>query len=278
MGNCLRFGPPGERRQEFANFANSRVFLGKSLPTSEWRGALHRVRCAAMLAARALSKRYGEQLALDALDLAIPAGEVFCLLGPNGAGKTTTLSLFLGFTTPSAGEAFVGDVCVARDPRAARARIAYVPEQVRLYPHLSGLENLEYFLRLSGSPVPRELARILIDAGIPAAAVDRRAEGYSKGMRQKVVLALAVARNASVLLLDEPSSGLDPGAAEELYASVRRQSQRGAAVLMVTHDLTSVVSSAHRLGIMRAGKLVHVCAAQGLGETGVQALYRQHFA
>ncbi|MET0286784.1 MAG: ABC transporter ATP-binding protein [Polyangiales bacterium] len=231
-----------------------------------------------MLAARALSKRYGEQLALDALELEIAAGEVFCLRGPNGAGKTTTLSLFLGFTTPSSGEAFVGDVCVARDPRAARARIAYVPEQVRLYPHLSGRENLEYFLRLSGSSVPSDLTRILLDAGIPATAVDRRAEGYSKGMRQKVVLALAQARNAQVLLLDEPSSGLDPSAAEELYASVRRQSERGAAVLMVTHDLTSVVSSAHRLGIMRAGKLVHVCAASGLGETAVQALYRQHFA
>ncbi|HEX5660221.1 MAG TPA: ABC transporter ATP-binding protein [Polyangiales bacterium] len=233
-----------------------------------------------MLTARALSKRYGAQLALDALELQVPAGEVFCLLGPNGAGKTTTLSLFLGFTAPSAGEAFVGDVCVARDPRAARARIAYVPEQVRLYPHLSGRENLEYFLRLSHSRVPSraELARHLIDAGIPEAAIDRSADGYSKGMRQKVVLALAQARNAQVLLLDEPSSGLDPSAAEELYASVRRQSERGAAVLMVTHDLTSVVSSAHRLGIMRAGRLVHVCAAQGLGETGVQALYRQHFA
>lgn len=231
-----------------------------------------------MLTARNLSKRYGETTALDRLDLEIAPGEVFCLLGPNGAGKTTTLSLWLGFIEPSAGEAYVGTTHVQADPLGARAQLAYVPEQVRLYPHLSGVENLEYFLRLSGAPLPTraELEAYLLAAGVQRDALARRASGYSKGMRQKVVLALAQARKASALLLDEPSSGLDPGAADELYAAVQRERERGAAVLMVTHDLTAVCSVAQRFGIMRAGTLVHVGSAAGLDEADVQALYREH--
>ncbi|MET0387432.1 MAG: ABC transporter ATP-binding protein [Polyangiales bacterium] len=233
-----------------------------------------------MLIARGLSKRYGNHVALHPLDLEIAAGEIFCLLGPNGAGKTTSLSLWLGFIEPTAGAAHVGSVHVATDPLAARAQIAYVPEQVRLYPHLSGLENLEYFLRLSGAAVPSRtaLAEQLRGAGVPDAAHARRAEGYSKGMRQKVVLALAHAKQAQALLLDEPSSGLDPSAADELYNGVRRESERGAAVLMVTHDLTAVSSVAHRFGIMRAGELAYVSSAVGLSESQIQQLYREHLS
>ncbi|MGK3988650.1 ABC transporter ATP-binding protein [Sorangium sp. So ce136] len=232
-----------------------------------------------MLTAKKLSKSYGGVPALDALDLEVPAGEVFCLLGPNGAGKTTTLNLFLGFTRPSSGAAYVAAAHVEPDPLAARRRIAYVPEQVRLYPHLSGCENLAYFLSLSEARVPpsAELSRLLTAAGLPEGAVHRAASGYSKGMRQKVVLALSQAKGASALLLDEPTSGLDPGAVRELCAAIRRESDRGAAVLMVTHDLGAVASIAHRIGVMKAGRLVEVASAAGLSETDILSLYRRHF-
>ncbi|AUX27411.1 ABC transporter ATP-binding protein [Sorangium cellulosum] len=232
-----------------------------------------------MLAAKKLSKSYGGAAALDALDLEIPAGEVFCLLGPNGAGKTTTLNLFLGFTRPSSGAAYVAGAHVEPDPIGARRKIAYVPEQVRLYPHLTGCENLAYFLGLSGAraPSPAELSRLLVAAGLPEGAAHRPAGGYSKGMRQKVVLALSQARSAGALLLDEPTSGLDPGAVRELCAAIRRESDRGAAVLMVTHDLGAVASIAHRIGIMKAGRLIHVASAAGLSEADVLSLYRRHF-
>ncbi|MET0341347.1 MAG: ABC transporter ATP-binding protein [Polyangiales bacterium] len=231
-----------------------------------------------MLIARKMTKRYGEATALASLDLEIARGEVFCLLGPNGAGKTTTINLFLGFTQPTSGESWVGTVHVQADPLAARARIAYVPEQVRLYPHLTGCENLAYFLQLASARAPRrsELEAQLTGAGLPPSALHRRADGYSKGMRQKVVLALAHAKQAQALLLDEPTSGLDPSAADELYAGLRRERDRGAAVLMVTHDLSAVTGVATRFGIMKSGRLVHVGAAAGLSEADVQALYRQH--
>ncbi|XXY44191.1 ABC transporter ATP-binding protein [Sorangium sp. So ce269] len=232
-----------------------------------------------MLTAKKLSKSYGGIPALDALDLEVPAGEVLCLLGPNGAGKTTTLNLFLGFTRPSSGAAYVASAHVEPDPLGARRRIAYVPEQVRLYPHLSGCENLAYFLSLSEARVPpsAELSRLLTAAGLPEGAVHRAASGYSKGMRQKVVLALSQAKGASALLLDEPTSGLDPGAVRELCAAIRRESDRGAAVLMVTHDLGAVASIAHRIGVMKAGRLVEVASAAGLSEADILSLYRRHF-
>lgn len=232
-----------------------------------------------MLTAKQLSKTYTGVPALDALDLEVPAGEVFCLLGPNGAGKTTTLNLFLGFTRPSAGAAYVGSAHVEPDPIGARRKIAYVPEQVRLYPHLTGCENLAYFLGLSQARVPptAELSRLLAAAGLPEGAVHRPASGYSKGMRQKVVLALSQAKRASALLLDEPTSGLDPGAVRELCGAIRRESDRGAAVLMVTHDLGAVASIARRIGVMKAGRLVEVTSAAGMSEADVLALYRRHF-
>jgi ABC-2 type transport system ATP-binding protein len=228
-----------------------------------------------MLIARNLSKTYAGRAALAPLDLAIEPGEVFCLLGPNGAGKSTTLQLFLGFIRPSSGEALVDGTPVQRDPHAARRLIAYVPEQVNIYPELSGAENLEYFAGLAG--VPR-LSRGQIDAllegvGLPRDAGARPASTYSKGMRQKVALALSRAKGACALLLDEPTSGLDPGAVQDLCIGIRQESLRGAAVLMVTHDLAAAASVANRIGILRAGQLLHVAAAAALSEASLSSLY-----
>ncbi|CAK9039504.1 Probable ABC transporter ATP-binding protein NosF [Durusdinium trenchii] len=165
-------------------------------------------------------------------------GEIVCLLGANGAGKTTTINLFLGFLEPSSGGAFVNGLNVGQAPLETKKHLAYIPEQVALYPQLSGMENLDYFLRLSGIRKSRiQLISILKEAGLDEKATSRRASSYSKGMRQKVGIAIALAKNAKALLLDEPLSGLDPSAANALCVSLRRLRDEGRAILMATHDV-----------------------------------------
>jgi len=145
-----------------------------------------------VLEASGLSKSYGQVRALRQLDLRVNPGEIYCLLGANGAGKTTTLNIFLGFVEPTAGTARVDQIDVVSDPISARRRVAYIPETVTLYSALSGLENLDYFARLSGQRHATEALRgFLTQAGLPAAAHDRTLETYSKGMRQKVGIAIA---------------------------------------------------------------------------------------
>lgn len=191
-----------------------------------------------MLEARALTKDFGSHRALDKLDLRVEPGEILCLLGANGAGKTTTINLFLGFLQPTSGVALLDGVDVATDPIGTKRKLLYVPEQIALFGELTGIENLDYFAALSQveDRSTSYLRDCLRRAGLPDAAVDRRAGGYSKGMRQKVGLALAIAKNARALLLDEPTSGLDPQASAEFHDLVVRQRDAGAAVLMVTHD------------------------------------------
>lgn len=231
-----------------------------------------------MLRAEALTKSYGTAVALQGLDLAVGAGEIVALLGANGAGKTTTLNLFLGFTQPTSGRALVGEVEVARQPAAARSRLAYVPEVVALYPHLTGLENLDYFVRLGGrAPAGRgELERALAAVGLPAEAFGRRARTYSKGMRQKVVLATALARRAEALLLDEPLSGLDPAAANDFVATVRQAASRGLAVLMATHDVFRAKDCAGRVGILKQGRLIELRETAGMSGAELERLYLDH--
>lgn len=232
-----------------------------------------------VLRAQELCKSYGAARVVEGVTFEVAAGEVFCLLGPNGAGKTTSLNMFLGFVQPTSGAAFVAGERVVDDPVGARGRVAYVPEQVRLFPQLSGYENLAYLLGLSRARVPRRdtLCELLEDVGLAQQAIHRPASEYSKGMRQRVVLALSRAREARALLLDEPTSGLDPKAVHELCAAIEAESQRGAATLMVTHDLSAVASVAHRVGIMKAGRLVAVEPVMGLPEADIAALYRDHF-
>jgi ABC-2 type transport system ATP-binding protein len=233
-----------------------------------------------MLEARALTKSYNgaDRPALDSLQLQVAGGEVFCLLGPNGAGKTTTINLFLGFIEPTSGEALVCGVDAARDPLKARRRIAYIPETVMLYGALSGLENLEYFTEISGGRRPRaELLALLAEAGLAEETALRRVSGYSKGMRQKVGVAIALARQAQALLLDEPTSGLDPLAANEFAALVDTLRRQGMAILMVTHDLFLAKQCGTRIGVMQAGRLVSVFGADDVDHNGLERAYLDLF-
>ncbi len=231
-----------------------------------------------MLEAIALSKDYKGHPALSGLDLKVEPGEVFCLLGANGAGKTTTLHLFLGLIEPTSGRALVDGLDVADKPLEARRRVAYIPEQVQLYPSLTGLENLAFLSELAGRGALDEdaLRGFLERAGLEHEAASRRMSTYSKGMRQKVAIAVALAKGAEALLLDEPTSGLDPKAANELSSLLRQLSDEGVAVLMATHDLFRAKEVGHRLGIMRQGRLLDDLEAAAVDHGQLERIYLEH--
>lgn len=230
-----------------------------------------------MLDAIDLSKSYNGIPALDRLTLSVRPGEVFCLLGANGAGKTTTIHLFLGFLRPTSGEARVAGRSVAEQPLEARRMLAYIPEQVTLYGNFTGLENLAYFSELAGHRYEQaDLRAFLLEAGLADEAVDRRVSTYSKGMRQKVGIAIALAKRARALLLDEPTSGLDPKAANEFSLLIRRLAEDGAAVLMATHDVFRAKELGTRVGIMKHGRLVATLDTEEVGHADLERIYLEH--
>lgn len=230
-----------------------------------------------VLQARGLTKRYGDMLALDNLSLSVAAGETVCLLGANGAGKTTTINLFLGFTLPDAGEALVMRQPVAADPARARALLGYVAEVVALYPTLTGAENLDFFASLAGHRVaPARRDAILDRLRFPSGAIDRAAGGYSKGMRQKLGLAIALMKDARAILLDEPLSGLDPAAANDLVQVLRETAAGGTALLVSTHDIFRAKEVADHIGIMRHGKLADLVNPEALSAAELETLYLTH--
>jgi ABC-2 type transport system ATP-binding protein len=232
-----------------------------------------------ILQTRDLTKRYGDTLALDRLNLSVGAGEILCLLGANGAGKTTTINLFLGFTEPTSGEALVCGVGVGSDPASARANLGYVAEVVALYPALTGAENLAFFAELAGQSVdvaPRDA--ILSQLRFPTEAIERPAGQYSKGMRQKLGLAIALMKDAKAILLDEPLSGLDPAAANDLVAVLRDTAAQGVAMLVSTHDIFRAKELSNRIGIMRHGVLVDSVDPATLSASELESLYLTHMA
>ncbi len=231
-----------------------------------------------MLQAIGLSKSYNGTKALDSLDLSIEPGQVFCLLGANGAGKTTTINLFLNFIEATAGQALVGGLNVAEHSLETKKHLGYIPEQVMLYRNLTGLENLEYFTALAGHEEysKDQLRGFLTGVGLHEEAVGRRVSGYSKGMRQKVGIAIAVAKKATALLLDEPTSGLDPKASNEFSELLKRLSGEGVAVLMATHDLFRAKETGTHAGIMRQGRLVARLTTEEIGHADLERLYLEH--
>lgn len=231
-----------------------------------------------MIEAVHLRKTFGAVAAVEDLDLTIAPGEVFCLLGANGAGKTTTINLFLNFVPPTSGEARISGLNVVDHPIAARKKLAYIPEQVTLYRNLTGLENLRFFSRLAGAAVDsdRELLGTLRECGLGEPDARRRVQTYSKGMRQKIGIAITVAKKAEALLLDEPTSGLDPKASNDFSALLTDLAGSGVAILMATHDLFRAKETGHRVGIMKHGRLVDVLDTSTLNHTDLEQIYLKH--
>ncbi len=200
-----------------------------------------------------LTKRYGDTLALDALDLEVKAGEVYGYLGPNGAGKTTTIRLLLGLHRPTGGSAELFGVDCWADPVSAHRRVAYVAGEPFLWPSMTAEETLEFLARLHGG-VDRAYRKVLIERFELEAS--KKVRALSKGNRQKVQLVAALATRADLLLLDEPTSGLDPLMEMVFRACVTDAKERGQSIFLSSHILSEVEAVCDRVGILRAGRLV----------------------
>jgi len=219
-----------------------------------------------------LSKRYENGvLAVDGLNLTVQPGEVFVMLGANGAGKTTTMMCVLGFTEPTEGTAKIMGVDVMKDPLEAKKHVAYVSENVRLYGNFTAKQNLEFFTRLAGRTQVsgEEYEQVLARVGLEKEAISRRLKGFSKGMRQRLGIAIAIMKQAEVILLDEPTSGLDPKGGVEFLKLLEELRQEGKAVFMTSHDIFRARQIADRVGIMSTGRMVHVITRQEIDERRV---------
>ncbi|MFT6363477.1 MAG: ABC-2 type transport system ATP-binding protein [Planctomycetota bacterium] len=219
-------------------------------------------------------KTYGPTKALQSLTLTVNPGEVLGLLGPNGAGKTTTIHILAGFIQPDSGSVVIDGVDVVKDPDGARRRIGYIPENVALYPFLSASENLIHFAALAEIEFSAsEATERLVHAGLASDAIHRRVSTFSKGMRQKVGIAIANSKGAKALILDEPASGLDPHASHELSMLVRKAADDGAAVLMATHDLFRAKETCDRVVILRSGLLVQQLDPKSMTANDLEKIY-----
>ncbi len=213
----------------------------------------------AVIVARRLTKQYGDFTAVDSLDLTIRAGEVFGLLGPNGAGKTTTVLMLLGLTEPTKGIVRVVGLDPTREPLAVKRKVGYLPDNVGFYGGMTGRENLRYTAKLNG--LPKSVAEARIDELLHEVrlddAADKKAETYSRGMRQRLGIADALVKEPTVLILDEPTIAIDPSGVEELLALLRRLvAERNLTVLLSSHILGQVQSLCDRVGFFAAGRLV----------------------
>ena len=198
-----------------------------------------------------VSQRYGSMTVLHDLNLNLGEGEVLGLFGHNGAGKTTSMKLILGLLAPSEGQVKVLGRAL-NDPQVRR-QLGYLPENVTFYPQLSGRETLRHFARLKGAALS-QVDELLEQVGL-AHAADRRVKTYSKGMRQRLGLAQALLGEPKLLLLDEPTVGLDPIATQDLYLLIDRLRQRGTSIILCSHVLPGVEAHINRAAILAKGRL-----------------------
>jgi ABC-2 type transport system ATP-binding protein len=205
-----------------------------------------------------LSHTFGTHEALRDIDLVIEHGEIFGFLGHNGAGKTTTISILTSLLQPTRGKARVCGYDVVTDRRDVTRNIGYLPDSVRLYDHLSGYENLEFFGKLSGIANPRAAAGETLQLLDCQEFADRRAGTYSTGMRQRVAIAQAVLHRPRVLFLDEPTTGLDPGGVRQLRETIERMNRElGMTIFMNTHLLSEVARICTTIGVLNRGELIY---------------------
>ena len=213
----------------------------------------------AVITAAGLTKRYGHFTAVDNLDLTVSRGEIFGLLGPNGAGKTTTILMLLGLTEPSEGTVRVAGYDSVRDPLSVKSIVGYLPDNVGFYSNMTGRQNLRYTASLNRVPKKDAEERIdglLHDVGLDDAG-DKRAGKYSRGMRQRLAVADALVKRPSILILDEPTIGIDPEGVKDMLAMLERlRSNEGMTILLSSHLLYQVQAICDRVGIFVGGHLI----------------------
>ncbi|PSO55639.1 MAG: ABC transporter ATP-binding protein [Actinobacteria bacterium QS_5_72_10] len=210
------------------------------------------------MATDGLTKRYEGATVVDTLSVEVAAGEVFGLLGPNGAGKTTTILMLLGLTEPSAGTVRVCGFDPTRQALAVRRRVGYLPDDVGFYSTLTGRQNLGFTARLNrlnGETAQRRIDELLTRVGLLEAA-DSRVATYSKGMRQRLGIADVLIKDPEVVVLDEPTAGIDPRGTVEVLELVEDLAAEGVTVLLASHLLQQVQQTCHRIGIFVGGGMV----------------------
>ena len=210
-----------------------------------------------------LSKQFGNVVAVDGLDLTVEEGEIFGFLGPNGAGKSTTIDIILDFTRPTSGSVSVLGHDAQREGLAVRRRTGVLPDAYHVYNRLTGRQHLEFAIEAKEADENPE--SLLERVGI-ADAADRKAGGYSKGMRQRLIMAIALIGDPDLLILDEPSTGLDPNGAKEMREIIRQENERGTTVFFSSHVMEQVEAVCDRVAIINRGQLVAVDTIQGLRE------------
>jgi ABC-2 type transport system ATP-binding protein len=237
-----------------------------------------------VIVAQGLTKKYGDFTAVNDLSFTVAEGEIFGLLGPNGAGKTTTILMLLGLTEPTAGTIRVAGSDPVRDPLAVKAVVGYLPDNVGFYPTLTGRQNLRYTAalnRLKGKEAEDRISELLEQVGLSDAA-DKRAGSYSRGMRQRLAVADALIKRPRILILDEPTIGIDPEGVRDLLALLERlRDEQAMTILLSSHLLHQVQEICDRVGIFVGGRLIavgpvsdlqHQLAAKGDVEIEVQTV------
>jgi ABC-2 type transport system ATP-binding protein len=241
----------------------------------------HTTQSPPLLEAVELTKRYEDGLlALDHVNFSVSPGEVFAMLGGNGAGKTTTINLFLNLIEPSEGEARINGVASHKAPLTAKQHVAFVSENVMLYPNFTALQNVDFFARLGGKTnySRDDYREVLRQVGLPEEVHDKRLKGFSKGMRQKCGIAIAILKDAPALLLDEPTSGLDPKAGHDFIRLIEKLRGQGKAILMSTHDIFRAREIADTVAIMNRGTIVMQESAAALVGRSLEEVYMHYMA
>ncbi|MCJ7565443.1 MAG: ABC transporter ATP-binding protein [Candidatus Aminicenantes bacterium] len=226
-----------------------------------------------------LTKRYEDgQLAVDHLNFKVEPGEIFCMFGANGSGKTTTINLFLNFIPPTEGTALIEGIDVTKEPLRSKDYVSFVSENVTLYGNFTAFQNLDYFTKLAGKRglTKADYAKAMNSVGLQEEAFDVRTKNYSKGMRQKLGLAIAIVKDAPNILLDEPTSGLDPKSGQEFLNLLIQMRDKGKSIFMSTHDIFRAKLIADRVGFMKKGRLVIMKTRQELQGEDLTELYIQY--
>jgi ABC-2 type transport system ATP-binding protein len=230
-----------------------------------------------MLEAINIFKDYKGQKALNHVSFKVEMGEIFCLVGANGAGKSTAIKIFTGQLSPTSGSANIDGYNTATEFETIKYKIAYIPENLMLYGHLNALENLDLFCSVSNLKYStNELNSFLTQAGLHADHFEKRLENYSKGMRQKVGIAYAIAKKAAFLFLDEPTSGLDPKSIIEFSEIIKQLSASGITILMTSHDLHRSINDADKIGIMKDGNLLEVIDTKSCSYNELETKYMNY--
>ncbi|WP_137283740.1 ABC transporter ATP-binding protein [Halorussus salinisoli] len=219
----------------------------------------------AAIQTKGLTKRFGSVVAVEDLDLVVEEGEVFGYLGPNGAGKSTTINVLLDYLRPTEGSATVLGYDAQDETQQIHRRIGILPEGFDLYDRLTGRKHVEFAVDSKESDDDPD--RVLDRVGLGPEAADRKAGGYSTGMAQRLALGMALVGDPDLLILDEPSSGLDPNGARQMRELVREEADRGTTVFFSSHILGQVEAVCDRVGIMSDGRLVAEDTISGLRES-----------